>query len=121
MALKTIISGTIISIGDIQEFGTRGFRKREVLIETFNDYDDKEIYKVEATQNNVDTLPAVGTEVQVTLIIRCNKYTDKLGKEVFFTNLQWGHLINNYTNTTTPLPSTGKRDTTEQDFSNVPF
>lgn len=80
---KLSLSGAIVHIGDTQEVGKKGFRKREVVVETQDKYPQK--IKMEAIGDMIETLDGFseGQEVLAYFNLRGNEYDGK-----FYTNLQ---------------------------------
>ena len=80
---KYSLSGAIVHIGDTQEVGKKGFKKREIVIETTDKYPQK--VKMEAIGEMIDTLDQYsdGQEVTAHFNIRGNEYNGN-----FYVNLQ---------------------------------
>ena len=80
---KLSLSGVIVHIGDTQEVGKKGFRKREVVVETQDKYPQK--IKMEAIGDMIETLDGFseGQEVLAYFNLRGNEYDGR-----FYTNLQ---------------------------------
>jgi hypothetical protein len=80
---KYSLSGAIVHIGETQEVGKKGFKKREIVIETTDKYPQK--VKMEAIGDMIDTLDQYteGQEATAYFNIRGNEYNGN-----FYVNLQ---------------------------------
>lgn len=81
------IQGSIKKITDVQAFGASGFQKREVIIQTIEQY--PQILAVEFTQERVN-LPEnfkVGDEVVISINIRGREWTNPQGEVKYFTSI----------------------------------
>lgn len=81
------VSGTIKVLGDTQEFGSNGFRKRECVITTNEQY--PQTLLVEFTQNNTELLNnyAIGDTVTIQINIRGREWTNPQGQVKYFVSL----------------------------------
>lgn len=77
----------VLEVGEIEEIGQNGFKKREVIGMIEGEYPD--YYKFEFVQNKVDVpedlLP--GTYVNISFNIK-GKKVEKDGKDLYFPTLQ---------------------------------
>jgi len=82
-SLKT--SGRIHQIGDTQSFGTKGFQKREFVVEIDLESKWPQMIKFEATKEGCDRLDGYqpGDMIEVEFNLRGNEHAGK-----FYTNLQ---------------------------------
>ena len=86
------VSGTIKVLGDTQEFGSNGFRKRECVITTNEQY--PQTLLVEFTQNNTSLLDgySVGDSVTIQINIRGREWTNPQGQVKYFVSLNGWRL-----------------------------
>ena len=85
--MKTEITGTIYKVGDVQEFGSNGFKKREVVVNTGGEYPQYmpiSITKDKAVQFN----GAVGQTITVSVDLRGRSWTNPQGEEKFFVDIE---------------------------------
>ena len=82
------VSGSVKVLGETQEFGANGFKKRECVITTAEQY--PQIICVEFVQNNTTSLDAykVGDNVTIQVNVRCREWTNPQGEVKYFTSLQ---------------------------------
>ena len=82
------ISGHIKMIGETRSFGSNGFRKRELVITTTEQYPQHIL--VEFVQDKCDILNsyAEGEEVKVSLNIHGREWTNPQGEVKYFNSLQ---------------------------------
>ena len=82
------VSGSVKVLGETQEFGANGFKKRECVITTAEQY--PQIICVEFVQNNTTTLDAykVGDNVTIQVNVRGREWTNPQGEVKYFTSLQ---------------------------------
>jgi len=82
------ISGKIKLIGEVKTFGTNGFRKREVVIVTDEQYPQS--IMVEFVQDKCDLLNSykVGQDVKISINIRGREWTNPQGEVKYFNSIQ---------------------------------
>lgn len=82
------LEGKIKLIGETQTFGSNGFRKREIVITTDEQYPQHII--IQFVQDNVDLLDnyKVGQTVKIKLNIRGREWTSPQGEVKHFNTLQ---------------------------------
>lgn len=82
------IQGIIKSIGETKEFGSNGFRKREFVIETQEQY--PQTILLEIVQDKCDILDkyAEGQEVKVYINLRGRTWTNPQDEEKVFNTIQ---------------------------------
>lgn len=82
------VSGSVKVLGETQEFGANGFKKRECVITTAEQY--PQIICVEFVQNNTTSLDAykVGDNVTIQVNVRGREWTNPQGEVKYFTSLQ---------------------------------
>lgn len=81
------VSGRIKLIGETKEFGNNGFKKRECVITTQEQY--PQTLLVEFTQNNTTSLDSYseGDEVTIQINLRGREWTNPQGEVKYFTSL----------------------------------
>ena len=86
--MKGKIIGAISQIGKTEIHGENGFRKREVILKTVEEFPNT--YLIEFTQDNVDLLDAfsVGQNVVVKCQVTGRDYTNNEGKYMVFTTIR---------------------------------
>jgi hypothetical protein len=82
------ITGKITKIKEAQTFGASGFRKRELLITTNEQYPQP--LMVEFVQDKCDLLNAyqVGQDVKVSINLRGREWINPQGEAVYFNSIQ---------------------------------
>ena len=82
------IQGTIKKIDETKTFGTNGFRKREVVITTEEQYPQHIL--VEFVQDKTDLLNSysVGQPVKISINIRGREWTNPQGEVKYFNSIQ---------------------------------
>jgi hypothetical protein len=95
------VSGRIKVIGETQTFGASGFRKRELVVETFDQYPQS--IMIEFVQDNVNVLDQyeIGQEVRVFINLRGREWVNPEGVTKYFNSIQ-GWRIEFYQATTAP-------------------
>lgn len=81
------VSGKIKLIGDTQEFGSNGFKKREMVVTTNEQYPQS--IMIEFTQNNTALLDSykVGDDVTVQINLRGREWTNPQGEVKYFNSI----------------------------------
>ena len=84
------IKGILHRKYDTQEFGEKGFKKREFVLLDDSNPTYPETIKMELTQANCSLLDGVGllSEINVSFNLKGRSYTGNDGVEKFFTNVQ---------------------------------
>jgi single-stranded DNA-binding protein len=82
------VSGRIKVIGETQTFGANGFRKRELVVETFDQYPQSIL--IEFVQDNVNVLDQyqLAQEVRVFINIRGREWVNPEGVTKYFNSIQ---------------------------------
>ena len=82
------IQGKIKMIGETQTFGSNGFRKRELVVTTEEQYPQH--LMVEFVQDKSDLLNnyAVGQDVKVSINLRGREWTNPQGEVKYFNSIQ---------------------------------
>ena len=89
------VQGTIKVIGETQTFGAKGFRKRELVITTEEQYPQSIL--VEFVQDKCDLLDKfeVGKNVKIGINLRGREWTNPQGETKYFNSIQ-GWNINSF-------------------------
>ena len=89
------VQGTIKLIGETQTFGAKGFRKRELVITTDEQYPQSIL--VEFVQDKCDLLDKfeVGKNVKIGINLRGREWTNPQGETKYFNSIQ-GWNINSF-------------------------
>jgi len=82
------LQGRIKLIGETQTFGTNGFRKREVVVTTEEQYPQH--IMVEFVQDKTDLLDSyqVGQQVKISINLRGREWTNPQGEVKYFNSIQ---------------------------------
>src|SRR5690606_34928982 len=82
------VQGKIKLIGETQTFGTNGFRKREVVVTTEEQYPQD--IMVEFVQDKTDLLNSyqVGQQVKVSINLRGREWINPQGEAKYFNSIQ---------------------------------
>ena len=88
------IQGKIKLIGETQTFGSNGFRKREVVITTEEQYPQS--IMVEFVQDKSDLLNnyTVGQHVKISINLRGREWTNPQGEVKYFNSIQGWRIEN---------------------------
>ena len=82
------VIGKVKLIGEVQTFGSNGFRKREVVVTTDEQY--PQMIMIEFVQDKCDLLNnySVGQDVKVAINLRGREWTNKEGKTSVFNTIE---------------------------------
>ncbi len=82
------VKGKIKLIGETQTFGSNGFRKREVVVTTEEQYPQH--IMIEFVQDKTDLLNTyqVGQQVKVSINLRGREWTNPQGEVKYFNSIQ---------------------------------
>ena len=82
------VQGKIKLIGETQTFGSNGFRKREVVVTTEEQYPQH--IMIEFVQDKTDSLNSyqVGQQVKVSINLRGREWTNPQGEVKYFNSIQ---------------------------------
>ena len=97
------VQGRIKLIGDTQTFGNNGFRKREVVVTTEEQYPQH--LMIEFVQDKTDLLNnyQVGQQVKVSINLRGREWVNPQGETKYFNSIQ-GWRIDSLEQSGTPEP-----------------
>ena len=123
------IQGKIKLIGENQNFGNNGFRKREVVITTEEQYPQH--IMVEFVQDKSELLNnfQVGQQVKISINLRGREWTNPQGETKYFNSIQGWRIENLQQDTQTedipPVPPADAfepvENLNEEDHDDLPF
>jgi hypothetical protein len=123
------IQGKITVLKDTQVFGNKGFRKREMVVTTQEQYPQPIL--VEFIQDKCDLLDAfhVGHDVKISINIRGREWTSPQGEVRYFNSIQGWRIealaADAPSNEMPPMPPaeafTPADDILEEDADDLPF
>lgn len=122
------VQGKIKLIGETQTFGSNGFRKRELVVTTEEQYPQH--IMIEFVQDKTDLLNTyqVGQTVKVSINLRGREWVNPQGETKYFNSIQ-GWRIENLDNAPSgnmpPMPAEDAfepiSDFNEEDHDDLPF
>jgi len=114
------VQGKIKLIGETQTFGANGFRKREVVITTAEQYPQS--IMVEFVQDKTDLLNnfGVGQDVKISINIRGREWTNPQGEVKYFNSIQGWRIENLATAPEGNMPPPPPPMDTETPFEEAP-
>jgi len=88
------VIGKIKIIGDVQTFGANGFRKRELVVTTDDQY--PQMIMIEFVQDKCDLLNnySVGQDVKVSINLRGREWINPQGEAKYFNSIQGWRIEN---------------------------
>ncbi|MCF6307156.1 MAG: DUF3127 domain-containing protein [Flavobacteriaceae bacterium] len=88
------VQGKIKVIGETQTFGSNGFRKREVVVTTAEQYPQS--IMVEFVQDKTDLLNnfAIGQDVKISINLKGREWTNPQGEIKYFNSIQGWRIEN---------------------------
>ncbi|SDL69391.1 DUF3127 domain-containing protein [Kriegella aquimaris] len=123
------VQGKIKAIGETQTFGNNGFRKREVVVTTEEQYPQH--IMVEFVQDKTDLLNNfnVGQQVKISINLRGREWTNPQGETKYFNSIQGWRIENLQTETASgsipPVPPSEAFEPAdnlnEEDHDDLPF
>tara|TARA_B100001093_G_scaffold520526_1_gene617759 strand:- start:4808 stop:5197 length:390 start_codon:yes stop_codon:yes gene_type:complete len=127
------IQGIIKEVGETKTYGNNGFRKRELILTTQEQYPQHLL--IEFVQDKTDLLSALssGQEVTVGINLRGREWTNPQGEVKYFNSIQGWRIQANQTSSaaaspadeTPPMPPLDQFEKTDQnkdeDFDDLPF
>ncbi|MDF9301167.1 DUF3127 domain-containing protein [Aquimarina sp. W85] len=121
------VQGKVKMVGEVQSFGSNGFRKREVVVTTDEQYPQH--IMVEFVQDKCDLLNnfQVGQDVKISINLRGREWVNPQGETKYFNSIQ-GWRIENLqpmASTAAPMPPADAfepaTDLSEEDHDDLPF
>lgn len=123
------IQGKIKLIGETQTFGANGFRKRELVITTEEQYPQS--IMVEFVQDKTDLLNnyQVGQSIKVSINLRGREWVNPQGETKYFNSIQGWRIENlqqeEQSENIPPVPPADAfepvKDLNEEDYDDLPF
>jgi Domain of unknown function (DUF3127) len=122
------VQGKIKLIGETQTFGSNGFRKREMVITTEEQYPQP--IMVEFVQDKTDLLNnyQVGQTVKVSINLRGREWVNPQGETKYFNSIQGWRIENMANEAATNMPPMPPEDAfepisdfSEDDHDDLPF
>ena len=82
------VIGKIKVIGEVQEFGSQAFKKRELVVVTEDQY--PQMIMIEFNQDKTDMLNnfEIGTDVKVSINLRGREWINPQGEAKYFNSVQ---------------------------------
>lgn len=119
------VTGKIKLINETQTFGTSGFRKREVVVTTNEQY--PQMLMIEFVQDKCDLLNSyqVGQDVKIAINLRGREWINPEGVAKYFNSIQGWRIEGLQTaapsNETPPLEELKSSDLSENEPDDLPF
>ncbi len=119
------LEGKIKMIGETETFGSNGFRKRELVITTDDQYPQH--ISIEFHQDKCDLLNSysVGQDVKVGINIRGREWTNPQGQVKFFNSIQGWRIESGSASGVPPVPPKEAFEPAdnlnEEDHDDLPF
>lgn len=122
------VQGKIKMIGETQTFGSNGFRKRELVVTTEEQYPQHIL--VEFVQDKTDLLDSyqVGQSVKVSINLRGREWVNPQGETKYFNSIQGWRIENLQANNSSDMPPMPPADAfepagdlNEDDHDDLPF
>ncbi len=88
------IQGKIKKIDETKEYGNNGFRKRELVITTQEQYPQHILIEFVQDKTNLLDQYAVGQDVNVSINIRGREWTNPQGETKYFNSIQGWRIQN---------------------------
>ena len=116
------VTGKIKLIGKTQTFGSNGFRKRELVVTTDEQY--PQMLMIEFIQDKVDLLNSysVGQDVKVSINLRGREWINPQGEAKYFNSIQGWRIEKVEGNQGNPLPAQENPiSLTSDEIDDLPF
>ncbi|NQX86570.1 MAG: DUF3127 domain-containing protein [Flavobacteriaceae bacterium] len=121
------VQGKIKVIGETQTFGANGFRKREIVVTTEEQYPQH--IMVEFVQDKTDLLNSyqVGQQVKININLRGREWVNPQGETKYFNSIQGWRIeaLQSGTNTAPPVPPMDAFEpaakSNEEEHDDLPF
>ena len=114
------VIGKVKLIGDVQTFGTGGFRKRELVVTTDEQY--PQMIMIEFVQDNVDILDKhkVNDEVKVHINLRGREWINPEGVAKYFNAIQ-GWRVEKLDTVPSDIPLPPAEQLKDEEPDDLPF
>ncbi len=123
------VQGTIKVIDDTKEYGSNGFRKREMVLTTEEQY--PQVLPIEFVQDKTSVLDTynVGDKVKVSVNLRGREWVSPQGETKYFSSIQGWRIervqANASSNDAAPVPPADQfepaNDFNEDEHDDLPF
>ncbi len=122
------VQGSIKVVGETQTFGSNGFRKREVVVTTEEQYPQH--IMVEFVQDKCDLLNSyqVGQQVKISINLRGREWVNPQGETKYFNSIQGWRIEAAQTEAAVGMPPVPPADAfepatnlKEEDHDDLPF
>ena len=119
------VSGKIKIINETQTFGERGFRKRELVITTSEEY--PQMLMIEFVQDKCDLLDnfAVGQDVTISINLRGREWINPEGVAKYFNSIQGWRIQASAAaepaQESAPAPTAADLPVVEEESDDLPF
>lgn len=115
------VQGNIKTIGETQTFGSNGFRKRELVVTTDEQY--PQTILIEFVQDKCDILNnyAAGQKVKIGINLRGREWINPQGETKYFNSIQGWKIESLGANSTPPPPANEQPSIGQDDFDDLPF
>lgn len=116
------VLGKIKLISETQTFGSNGFRKRELVVTTNEQYPQHIL--IEFVQDKTDILDKykVGQDVKVSINLRGREWINPQGEAKYFNSIQGWRIENLETSSNIPEPeSVGAKVVDDSEPDDLPF
>lgn len=110
------VTGKIKLIDSEKEVGSGGFKKRDVVVTTDEQYPQSIL--IQFVQDKCDLLNAfqVGEEVKIDVNLRGREWTNPQGELVYFNTIQGWRIAKADTSKQSPAPNTATTNTNPKQF-----
>ena len=107
------LQGKVKLIGETQTFGAKGFRKREIVVTTDEQYPQH--IMVEFVQDKTDLLDSynVGQQVKISINLRGREWVNPQGETKYFNSIQGWRIENLQQETSGEIPPVPPMDAFE--------
>ena len=114
------VTGKIKLIRETKTYGEKGFRKREVIVTTDEQYPQE--LQLEFVQDKCDLLDSynVGNDVKISINLRGREWINPQGEAVYFNTIQGWRIEKVDGESSESLPEVGN-DLKEEDPNDLPF
>jgi len=115
------VEGRIVVINDTQQIGNNNFQKREVVIETEDEYPQKLL--IEFVQAKCDLLDKFleGENVKISINLRGREWVNPQGETKYFNSIQGWRIESLDSNTSQNDAFEPANDLNEEEHDDLPF
>jgi len=115
------IEGAIKLIGNEEQVGSNGFRKRDIVVTTLEQYPQH--ISIQFVQDKCDLLNAftIGQNVEIGINLRGREWVSPQGETKYFNTVQGWRIQEIANQTPTPLPPTNENYQGAEQEGDLPF